>query len=161
MGASASLSSDFGLPAVPGVCDFASSRCHIFIPPTATTNNMDWLESTSSPLSSPALTSFNFPSSPSISPVSPPSPAFSLSLPSSRGALSHSSHTDSHSSSNSYPPSHYNYGPRSLFGQASSDSHLPRSVLGLSGRHSISPPPGWNPRHSHFESTVCDYFAFL
>ena len=154
-GASASLSSDFGLPAVSGVRDFASSRRHIFIPPTATTNNMDWLASASSPLSSPTLTPFNFPSSPSISPVSPPSPAFSLSLPLSRGALPHSSH----SSSNSYQPSHYSYGPSSLFGQTSSDSHLPRSVLGLSGRHSISPSLGWNPRDLH--STVCDYFTFL
>lgn len=102
---------------------------------------MDWLTSTSSPLSSPTLTTFEVDANNFSSP--PMSPAFpSSNLPSgTQNTLSNSSRFQPQLSSNSYQfRQSYSSSP---FGQASSDSHLPAS-FGQSGRHGLSPPPGWD-----------------
>jgi hypothetical protein len=119
---------------------------------TATISNMDWLTSTSSPLSSPTLTTFevdanNF-SSPPMSPAFPSSDLQS----GTQNTLSNSSRFQPQLSSNSYQfRQSYSSSP---FGQTSSDSHLP-GIFGQSGRHGLSPPPGWD---SH--SMVRDFSLF-
>lgn len=131
--------------------------------PTATTNDMEWLASSSSPLSSPTLTAFDSTkfSSPSIASETPPSPAFPSfipSLPSSRHSrATHEAFSNSFLSSNSHSYAR----PSTLFGQASSDSHLRPSALRLPvpGRQSVSPPPGWDPRNLHSMARI--YFTFL